>query len=93
MAEEIKQGTNKFYVGEDENNAQAVITFKQVDNNEIDIDHTGVADELGGQGLGKKLVEAVVNHARENNLKIIASCPFAKDVLEKNDDYQDVYLG
>lgn len=93
MAEEIKQSTNKFYVGEDENNAQAVITFKQVDNNEIDIDHTGVADELGGQGLGKKLVEAVVNHARENNLKIIASCPFAKDVLEKNDDYQDVYLG
>ncbi|MBI5973134.1 uncharacterized protein ACUXJ9_001700 [Staphylococcus caledonicus] len=93
MAEEIKQGNNKFYVGEDENNAQAVITFKQVDNNEIDIDHTGVADELGGQGLGKKLVEAVVEHARKNNLKIIASCPFAKDVLEKNKDYQDVYFG
>ena len=29
----------------------------------------GVADELGGQGLGKQLVEAVVNYARENNLK------------------------
>ena len=52
MAEEIKQGDHKFYVGEDENNPQAVITFK-VDNNEIDIDHTGVSDELGGQGLGK----------------------------------------
>jgi predicted GNAT family acetyltransferase len=34
--------------------------------------NTGVADELGGQGLGKQLVEAVVNYARENNLKIIA---------------------
>ena len=45
------------------------LRFKQVDNNEIDIDHTGVADELGGQGLGKQLVEAVVNYARENNLK------------------------
>lgn len=53
MAEEIKQGNQRFYVGEDENNAQAVITFKSVDNNEIDIDHTGVADELGGQDLGK----------------------------------------
>lgn len=93
MAEEIKKGNNKFYVGENEDNAQAVITFKQVDNNEIDIDHTGVSDELGGQGLGKNLVAAVVDYARENNLKIIASCPFAKDVLEKNDDYQDVYLG
>ena len=64
-----QKGNQQFYVGEDEQNAQAVITFKQVDNNEIDIDHTGVADELGGQGLGKQLVEAVVNYARENNLK------------------------
>ena len=38
MAEEIKQGNNKFYVGEDENNPKAEITYKQVDNNEIEID-------------------------------------------------------
>ncbi|MDO6572680.1 GNAT family N-acetyltransferase [Staphylococcus pasteuri_A] len=93
MAEEIKQGTNKFYVGEDENDPKAVITFKTADNNEIDIDHTGVSDEFGGQGLGKKLVYQVVDYARKNNLKIIASCPFAKDVLEKDDSVQDVYLG
>ncbi|MCO0861176.1 GNAT family N-acetyltransferase [Staphylococcus pasteuri] len=93
MAEEIKQGTNKFYVGEDENDPKAVITFKTAENNEIDIDHTGVSDELGGQGLGKKLVYQVVDYARKNNLKIIASCPFAKDVLEKDDSVQDVYLG
>ena len=93
MAEEIKQGTNKFYVGEDENDPKAVITFKTADNNEIDIDHTGVSDELGGQGHGKKLVYQVVDYARKNNLKIIASCPFAKDVLEKDDSVQDVYLG
>ena len=37
-----QKGNQQFYVGEDEQNAQ-VITFKQVDNNEIDIDHTGVA--------------------------------------------------
>lgn len=93
MAEEIKQGTNKFYVGEDENDPKAVITFITADNNEIDIDHTGVSDELGGQGLGKKLVYQVVDYARKNNLKIIVSCPFAKDVLEKDDSVQDVYLG
>ena len=27
---EIKQGTNKFYIGEDENNPQAQITFKKI---------------------------------------------------------------
>lgn len=93
MAQEIKKVINNFMLAKMNKCSKFVITFKQVDNNEIDIDHTGVADELGGQGLGKQLVEAAVNYARENNLKIIASCPFAKDVLEKNDDYQDVYLG
>ncbi len=83
----------KFYIGDDENNALAEITYRFVDNNEINIDHTGVSDELGGQGVGKKLVKAVVEHARENNLKIIASCSFAKNMLEKEDSYQDVYLG
>ena len=53
MDNTIKQGHNQFYIGESKDNAQAVITFKQVDNNEIDIDHTGVPDELGGQGIGK----------------------------------------
>lgn len=93
MSIEIKQGHNKFYVGNDENQPQAEITYKFVDNNEIDINHTGVSDELSGQGVGKQLVYAVVEHARDNNLKIIATCPFAKSVLEKDDSVQDVYLG
>ncbi len=63
-----------------------------MDNNEINIDHTGVSDELGGQGVGKKLLKAVVEHARENNLKLLPRS-FAKHMLEKEDSYQDVYLG
>ncbi|HLR19385.1 MAG TPA: GNAT family N-acetyltransferase [Staphylococcus sp.] len=89
---EIKQGTNKFYIGEDENDPQAQITFKQQGDNQIDIDHTGVPDELGGQGLGSKLVKAVVDYARNNNLKVTASCPFAEAVIKKNSEYQDVYV-
>lgn len=50
---EIKQGENKFYIGDDENHALAEITYRFVDNNEININHTGVSDELGGQGVGK----------------------------------------
>ncbi|SCS37293.1 GNAT family N-acetyltransferase [Staphylococcus caeli] len=89
---EIKQGKNKFYIGENENNPQAQITFQQQGSNQIDIDHTGVPDELGGQGIGSKLVGAVVDYARDNNLKVTASCPFAKHVIEKHESYQDVYV-
>lgn len=90
---EIKQGSNKFYISDDENNPQAQITFQPQGDNQINIDHTGVPKELGGQGIGSQLVKSVVDYARENNLKVVASCPFAKDVIEKNDEYQDVYAG
>ncbi|MDH9161937.1 N-acetyltransferase [Staphylococcus succinus] len=90
---EIKQGTNKFYIGDDENNPQAEITFQSQDDNQIDINHTGVPDELGGQGIGSSLVKSVVDYARDNDLKVVASCPFAKSVIEKNPEYQDVYVG
>lgn len=90
---EIKQGTNKFYIGDDENNPQAQITFNQQNDNQINIDHTGVPEEMGGQGIGSQLVKAVVDYARGNNLKVSATCPFAKSVIEKHDEYQDVYVG
>ncbi|SUM34910.1 acetyltransferase [Staphylococcus gallinarum] len=66
---EIKQGTNKFYIGEDENNPQAQITFKKLNDNQIDIDHTGVPDEMGGQGIGSQLVQSVVEYAREEQFE------------------------
>ena len=40
-----QKGNQQFYVGEDEQKCSSPHAFKQVDNNEIDIDHTGVADE------------------------------------------------
>lgn len=88
---EIKQGTNKFYVGDNEDNPQAEISFQSQGDNHIIIDHTGVPDELGGQGLGSQLVKSVVDYARDNNLKVSATCSFAKSVIEKKPEFQDVY--
>ncbi|QJD97586.1 N-acetyltransferase [Mucilaginibacter robiniae] len=61
-----------------------------MDDHTMDIYHTEVADQLRGQNMGKKLVEAGVNYARENHLKIAPSCTFAKTVFARNKDYRDV---
>ena len=39
---------------------------------------------------GYKLVEAAVNFARENNIKIMPLCSFANAVFRKRSDYNDV---
>lgn len=54
------------------------------------IDHTQVDPEFGGKGVGKKLLMETVEFARQNSLKIIPLCPFAKSVFEKTENIQDV---
>jgi hypothetical protein len=53
--------------------------------------HTEVDKSLGGRGVGKQLVAAAAAYARENGLKVAATCPFAGKVLGDNTDYQDVF--
>ncbi|AKG36336.1 GNAT family N-acetyltransferase [Paenibacillus durus] len=54
------------------------------------VDHTLVDNAYRGQGLGDKLFIAMVEYARENGIKIIPLCPFAKGRFEHYSEYVDV---
>lgn len=54
------------------------------------ISHTEVPKYFAGQSIGKKLVMHVVEFARQNNLKILPLCPFAKSIFEKTPAIRDV---
>lgn len=70
----------RFYI--DDNGSRAgEVTYKQTAPDTIDIDHTEVADKFRGEGLGQDLVKAAVEYARGNDLKVTASCPYAKKVI------------
>lgn len=88
----IKHEGNVFYIGDNVEYTKAEMTYKDTDEDIIIIDHTLVSKELEGQGIGKKLLEEVVKYARENNLKVMATCSYAEYQLEKNPEYKDIYL-
>ncbi|WP_099157661.1 GNAT family N-acetyltransferase [Virgibacillus ndiopensis] len=88
----IKKGENKFFVGENEKNPIAEITFVSDEDQNIIVDHTFVSDELRGDGVAGKLVEKVVNYAREEGKKIIPECSYAKHKMEKTPEYHDVLV-
>lgn len=69
---------------------KAELTYSKAGDTKIIIDHTEVSEELQGEDVGKNLVEHAVNYARENHLKIIPLCPFAKRIMEKDESLQDV---
>ncbi len=54
------------------------------------IDHTEVDESLKGQGIGKKLLEQLVTYVRQNHIKVIPLCPFAKATLDKMPEWQDI---
>ena len=73
-----------------ENDLEAYMTYINAGETKIIIDHTIVPEELGGKGLGKKLLAAAVEFMRENNLKTVPTCPFAIAQIVKNPDYHDI---
>lgn len=78
-----------FFV-EKEGERLAEMTYSQMNDQLIIIDHTEVSDVLRGQGVGKAMVMQAVEMARENNTKILPLCPFAKSVFQKVEEIQDV---
>jgi predicted GNAT family acetyltransferase len=52
--------------------------------------HTEVPPELGGKGIGSKLIRGALDQVRADGLKVIAQCPFVKAFIEKNAAYQDL---
>ncbi|TDM39313.1 N-acetyltransferase [Macrococcoides goetzii] len=86
---EIIQGNNKFYIG-DEAQPEAEITFKPSGQDTIAIDHTYTDPKLRGQGIAKALVLKVTDYAKANNLKIIPLCSYARIVMERDTELNEL---
>ena len=87
---EIKKDKNKFYIGESSQNALAEITFVPDGESKIIVNHTYVSESLRGQGIALKLVEKVIEYARQENIKIIPLCSYVEKVMTRNEEYKDV---
>lgn len=66
------------------------MTYSKAGSSRIIIDHTEVKESHKNTGLGKQLVEFGVDWARKNAIKVLPLCPFAKSVIERNPELQDV---
>ena len=73
-----------------EQGTQAEMTFSKAGTGLIIIDHTEVDESLRGQGVGRKLLNEIVTYARENQIKIMPLCPYAKSVFDKDPSISDV---
>jgi predicted GNAT family acetyltransferase len=66
------------------------MTYSIAGPTKIIVDHTEVNEQYAGQGIGLKLLDEVVDYARQQHIQIVPLCPFAKASLHKYDKYKDM---
>lgn len=67
----------------DENIEIGECNFLEIENT-WNIIHTAVDSKYQGQGLARKLIECIIENAKEQNKKLIADCSYARKVIENN---------
>ena len=65
-------------------------TYYELDGGVITFVHTEVPPELGGKGIGSRLIKGALDQVRAAGLRVIAQCPFVKAYIDKHPEYADL---
>ena len=65
------------------------LTLKRVADNLWNANHTGVPSEIGGRGIGKALIQAMVEDARQSGYKVVPGCPFVAKLFERRPEWAE----
>lgn len=98
MKEELTQETIRVVFEAENRQSAAYDSDKQIGECQYNADragnwvimHTGVRPEYNGRGIAKRLVESVIEAARECGAKIIPVCSYAQRMMNGKDEYKDV---
>ena len=82
--------TRGAFVIERDGQRPAEMTYVRAGAKRVIVDHTFVDDALRGEGAGRRILQAVVEWARAEQLLVIPVCPFAKAMFERDASIQDV---
>lgn len=69
--------------------ATGELTLRRVSNKVWDANHTGVPKSIGGRGVGKALIQAMVDDARLTGYRVVPSCPFVAKLFARKPDWAD----
>jgi predicted GNAT family acetyltransferase len=61
-------------------------------NDRIFLTHTEVPDQLGGRGIGSKLVKAVLQEIERQDLTLIPLCPFVAGYIKEHPKWRKLVM-
>ena len=68
----------------------AEISYQYKDRQTIIADHTWVDPSQRGAGVARKMLDALVSYAREQQLKIVPQCSYVDVMFRRDSSFADV---
>ncbi len=87
-----REGEHKLAFVIEENGERIAEMIAGISGTVMTIYHTEVSPKFEGQGLAKKLIDAMVEHARRNKWTVNPICSYVRSEFERHpEDYRDVW--
>lgn len=83
---------NQRFVAEVEGN-EVFVEYRWRDDATLDLFRTYTPEALRGRGLAGRVVEAALEHAKAEGLKIVPTCPYVARTVERHDAYRSLLAG
>jgi predicted GNAT family acetyltransferase len=90
---EFERKGNWIFRRDDADNVIAEVTFPNLRDGVVVIDHTFVDDSLRGRGVASELVEAAYDAIKADGKKAVLTCPYAVKWFNDRPDKQDIVVG
>ena len=76
----------------EENGERVAEMVISVSSGNLTVFHTEVNEKLKGKGVSTQLLNAMVDYARQHNLKVIPLCAYVSAQFKRHPDlYQDIW--
>ncbi|HVJ28701.1 MAG TPA: GNAT family N-acetyltransferase [Gammaproteobacteria bacterium] len=78
---------------EDVGGKTAYLTYRELDGQLLELDHTYVPREFRGGGVASQLTVRALEYARERGCRVVPSCPFVAVYIERHPEYRELRVG
>ena len=86
----VQRDDGAFFIDQDGKRIAEMTYSSHRDGKVVSIDHTEVDPSLRGRGIPKQLVAAAVDWARQEKIRLVPICPYARHVFDRTPEYADV---
>ena len=87
---DYKEDSNRIYALDDQDNIIAEITFPDVGNDVVCIDHTFVDTSLRGMGIAAQLCDLAYDAIKAKDKKCVLQCPYAVKWFHEHPEKLDI---